>query len=166
MADPQKDLVYAWETTFRQFNEHNVPRRVLRQLIRRAERVYRIDPVTILFTNRIRKAKRFAKIASAYDPGAHSITLGWKDQNYGIALHEVAHAITDFVLGDELPAHGAHWLGVYFWLLEWARVAPREALHASAKAHGLVWAPHGKIGPRTIRKSYRAMVEKAAVARG
>ena len=166
MADPQKDLVYAWETTFRQFNEHNVPRRTLRRLIRKAERRYRVPPVKIKFTNRVRRAKRYAKIASAYDPESHTIELGYKDHNYAIALHEAAHAITDYVLGLDLEAHGPQWLGVYLWLLEWTGIAPRAALYASAEAARLQWAPAGKVSPGAIRKSYRAMVEKAAAVRG
>mgnify|MGYP003395745948 CR=1 FL=1 len=162
MADPQRLKVYSWEVMFRQFNEHNVPRRTLRQLIRKAERRYRVPHTRVSFSNRVHRAKRFAKVASDYDPEEHAITLGWKDHNYAIALHETAHAITDHLLGRDLPGHGAQWLGVYLWLLEWAQIAPRDALHASAKAAGLKWSPAGKVGPDAIRLHYRGMIERAA----
>ena len=161
--DPQKHKAYAWETSFRSFNEHNTPRRRLRRLIRRAERRYRIPPSKIIFTNRVHRAKRYAKIASEYEPNDHSITLGYNDHNYAIALHETAHAITDYLLGYDLEPHGPQWLGIYLELLEWAKVAPREALHASARAYGLNWIPIGRIGPRAIRRAYRGMIAKAAL---
>jgi len=159
-VDSQKHRVYAWETAFRSFNENNTPRRRLRRLIRRAERRYRIPPSKIIFTNRVHRAKRYAKIASEYDPDVHSITLGHNDQNYAIALHETAHAIVDTLLGYDLEPHGPQWLGVYLELLEWAKVAPREALHARAKAYGLDWIPAGRIGPKAIRRAYRGMMAK------
>lgn len=161
--DTQQARVYAWETTFRSFNEHNTPRRRLRRLIRAAERRYRIPPSKITFTNRVHRSKKHAKIASEYDPETHSITLGHNDHNYAIALHEAAHAIVDTLLGYDLEPHGPQWLGVYLELLEWAKVAPREALHASAKAYGLDWAPAGRIGPKAIRKTYAGMVAKRAL---
>lgn len=161
MSDSQKNRAYAWESSFKSFNEHSVPRLRLRRLIRSAERRYRIPPVTIEFMERVRKHKRYAKIASEYIPETHTITLGWNDHNYAIALHEVSHAIVDYILGYELEPHGPHWLGVYMWLLGWAKVAPTEALEASARVHGLTWCSAGKIGPEKIRTTYRRMVRIA-----
>lgn len=161
--DTQKHRVYAWETAFRSFNENNAPRRRLRRLIRAAERRYRIPPSRISFANRVRRAKKYAKIASEYDPEVHSIRLGWNDQNYAIALHETAHAIVDSLLGYDFEPHGPQWLGVYLELLEWAKVAPREALYASARAYGLDWVPAGRIGPRAIRRAYRGVIAKKAL---
>lgn len=165
MADSQRSRAYAWESSFRSFNENNVPRRRLRRLIRDAERRYRVPPVKITFRERVRRAKRYAKIASEYAPDDHSIVLGWNDHNYGIALHETAHAIVDHILGYELEPHGPQWLGVYMWLLDWAKVAPRSALEESARVHGLSWAPPGKIGPDAIRVHYRGMIKRAEEGR-
>lgn len=58
--------------------------------------------------------------------------------NEAIALHEAAHYITDRTY-PRAADHGPTWLGVYLWLLEKAAVAPREALRATMRKHGLKW---------------------------
>jgi len=161
MSDPQRSKAYAWESLFRTFYTRTTSRRELRSLIRRAERRYRVPATQIYFVNRPHRAKRYAKIQSVYDPVDHSITLGHKDQNHAIALHEAAHAITDYLLGSHLEPHGKHWLGVYFWLLEWAGVIPRSALHASAKEIGLKWASVERVAPAAIRQNYRRLIGAA-----
>lgn len=166
MTDPQRLKAYAWESLFKTFYTHTTNRRELRRLIRRAERKYHVPPTKISFVNRQHRAKRYAKIQSAYNPITHSIVLGHKDQNHALALHEAAHAITDYLLGDHLEPHGKHWLGIYFWLLEWTGVLPRSALQASARNLGLRWASVEKVAPRMIRKSYPRLVEAAEDARG
>lgn len=161
MADPQRTKAYAWESLFKTFYTHTTNRRELRQLIRRAERRYRVPPTQIRFLNRKHRARHEAKIQSAYDPEDHSIVLGWKDHNHAIALHEAAHAITDYLLGTHLQPHGKHWLGIYFWLLDWAGVVPHSALRASAKAIGLRWESVEKVAPGAIRRNYERLIAAA-----
>lgn len=62
-----------------------------------------------------------------------------KGKNAATALHEAAHLIAHDLYGDRGQDHGPTFLGVYMWLLETAGVAPRIALHATARAHGLRW---------------------------
>lgn len=75
--------------------------------------------------------------------------------NAAIVLHETAHAISDWILGLELAAHGPEWLGIYMVLLEEFRIASREALHASAVAAKLEFRPRNMVGPSVIRKRYK-----------
>lgn len=60
-------------------------------------------------------------------------------KNTATALHEAAHLIVSDLFGGNVQDHGPTFLGVYMWLLETAGVAPRTALHATAREHGLKW---------------------------
>lgn len=138
LTDPQRRLVYKWEDGFRSFYERTTTREMLRPLIRRAAKLYGIQPPTVVFLTR--RACKGIKIQSDYDPSTHTITLGWKDCNHAIAMHEVAHAIVEQVFdGRDVQDHGPAFLGIYLYLLVWAKVAPRVALESSAKAVGLSW---------------------------
>jgi hypothetical protein len=69
-------------------------------------------------------------------------------RNVATALHEAAHHIAWAVHGERVQDHGATFLGIYLDLLSRAGVAPRVALEASARAHGLRWSKK----QRTLRK--------------
>lgn len=60
-------------------------------------------------------------------------------KNVATALHEAAHLIVNDLFSGAAQDHGPTFLGVYMWLLETAGVAPKIALHATARAHGLKW---------------------------
>jgi hypothetical protein len=138
MDDSQQKRVYLWEDSFRSFVERTATRRDIRKLIRDACSRYGVDAPAVQFKSRA-GGKRM-RLSSDYDPSQHSITIGFTDCNHAIACHEAAHAITDD-LQEGVQDHGPEFLGVYLDLLEWANVAPRSALHASAKASGLRWTP-------------------------
>lgn len=134
--DPQQKRVYHWEDQWRSFVERTSTRRELRSLIKKACRLYGVQAPTVKFRTR---AEKCGHITSEYDPEEHSILLGWNDTNHAIAMHEAAHAIADSLYGPFLQPHGDKWLGIYLKLLEWAKVAPRTALVASAREKGLKW---------------------------
>jgi len=134
--DPQRERVYRWEDQFRSFIERTTTRRELRALIRKASKRYNVEPPSVKFRT---KSGTRGRITSEYDPEEHCISLGWNDCNHAIAMHECAHAIADTIYGPFQQAHGTRWLGIYLDLLEWARVAPRSALHASAREKRLKW---------------------------
>lgn len=137
--DPQRDLLYRFEDSFRSFGERTATRDEIRCLIRRACRLYNTPLPTIAFRNKIESAK--LRIISDYDPSTHTITIGWTDCNHAVAVHEAAHAIMDEQFEDDADVqdHGPEFMAIYLRLLEWAQVAPRSALRASAKAFGLEW---------------------------
>jgi hypothetical protein len=137
-VDPQQRRVYKWEGSFRSFYERTTTRDSCRKLIQKATRRYNVPPPGVYFKT---KQETRGNITSEYDPITHRITIGWCDCNHAIALHEAAHAITDWLYGEDLHAHGDRWLGIYLDLLEWAKVAPRSALHASARERRLRWKP-------------------------
>lgn len=74
-------------------------------------------------------------------------------KNPAIALHEAAHYICDRLFeGKQLHIHGPTWLGIYMMLLETGRVAPKVALHSTARAHGLRWRkPAAKLSRRRLK---------------
>jgi hypothetical protein len=136
--DAQQRRVYKWEGQFRSFYERTITRDEARDLIHKASRRYGVIPPGVYFRT---KQGTTGRVTSEYDPITHRITIGWCDCNHAIALHEAAHAITDWIYGEDLPGHGERWLGIYLDLLEWQKVAPRAALHASARAMRLRWKP-------------------------
>lgn len=60
-------------------------------------------------------------------------------RNAATALHEAAHQIAFALYGESIQDHGPTWLGIYLDLLVRARVAPRVALEATLRSHGLTW---------------------------
>jgi hypothetical protein len=147
--DPQQKRVYRWEDSFRSFIERTTTRHELKGLIRKACRLYGIPTPVIKFRT---KYERCGYITSEYDPETHKIVLGWNDTNHAIALHETAHAIADTLYGPFLCPHGDKWLGIYLRLLEWAKIAPRSALHASAREKGLKWSRvHARRASRKVK---------------
>lgn len=147
--DRQQKRVYRWEDGWRSFVERTSTRRNLRTLIKKACRLYGVDAPTVRFRTKYEKC---GSITSEYDPNDHSIVLGWNDTNHAIAMHEAAHAIADSLYGSFLQPHGHQWLGIYLKLLEWAKVAPRTALIASAKEKGLKWSRvHARRASRKVK---------------
>ena len=136
MRDRQQQAVYSWEESFRSFIEHTATRAQVRRLIGRACAMYGVTPPSVQF--RSKANGRHVRLTSDYDPSLQLITIGFKDCNHAIAMHEAAHAIVD-ELYENVETHGPEFMGVYLELLEWAKVAPRSALHASAQAKGLDW---------------------------
>jgi hypothetical protein len=173
--DEQQRAVYAWEDAWRHWNIRIESQRVLRYWIRQAERKYGTRPVkAILFPKNDRGHKvdqrsgKRLKLLTAYDPNNHTITRRPRHCNVPVARHEVAHAIHDDIFGDYVTPdhqpHGPVWLSIYLNLLIAAKIAPREALLASAKAAGIKWAPLGRTLPGRIRRLYRGRIRKMKAA--
>jgi|GEM_PF-7012068 len=166
MADSQQQAVYAWERQWRFWNRAGVPVQYLRRWVRWAERLYRVPPATLLFPTRSKGVNGNwlpSQCAPAAPWGSGAITLRPHHRNVPIALHEVSHWIDGQLLGQfsGFEGHGPQWLGIYLYLLEKARVAPRVALHESAREAGLKWVSDGRIGHKAIRQHYRGAVRRA-----
>lgn len=134
--DRQKRAVYEWEDLFRSFGERGASRADIASLIRRACRRYGVEPPMVRFVSKAKSPS--LTVTTYYDSSDHSISMGYRSCNYAIACHESAHAIIDDRYED-VEDHGPEFLGVYFDLLAWSKVAPRTALEASARALGLRW---------------------------
>jgi hypothetical protein len=128
-GDPQVERVYAWEHSFTDWGRTSATLDECRTLLRQACDAYDVDVPAL---------KTRSGTYCYYDPSTHTIALLRHTVNRAALLHEVAHHI----VGDTAPTaqdHGPTFLGIYMTLLEQAEIAPRSALHASARAAGLTW---------------------------
>lgn len=131
-ADPQQDSVYEWEGEWAAWNASIMSFDNCRRMIDTACAHYGVRPPRV----RMHKGKAwsYCLVSRAL------ISLKQADNlNPAIALHEAAHWIVWHLFGDRVQDHGPTFMGVYLWLLEAASVAPVEALHATARKHGLKW---------------------------
>jgi hypothetical protein len=135
--DPQKAALYAWEETWGPWNFNSLTVTECRAWIVQACAYYDVPPPRV----RQHRTREFSWChvrmgVISLQGGKHRDRGG---RNVSQALHEAAHWIVYQIKGDVPQDHGPTFLGVYMWLLEAAQLAPRVALHASARAHGLKW---------------------------
>jgi hypothetical protein len=154
VRDVQQQTVYKWEGEWeawvtREFLTVSRPR----ELVRRACKRYRVPPPVVKGHHRVTGGTSF------YEPNLHRIELRKRHWNVAIALHEAAHAITDWLIGPDQPAHGPEWMAVYLDLLATYKVAPRVALEASARAHGIRWSRAA--GPREFKRLHKRRIRVA-----
>jgi hypothetical protein len=137
-ADPRREAVYEWEDAWYDWGANTCSLTHCRALIATACAHFKVEPPRV---------KQHNKASLSYCiPTAGIISLqavgsrpGRGGKNPATALHEAAHYIAHRKYGERIQDHGPTFLGVYMWLLEEAKVAPRVALHASARSHGLRW---------------------------
>lgn len=155
-TDPQQYRAYAWEGSLYDWSTERLSDKALTTAVAKACRMYRVPVPAVHFARADTYKGR--KLTSSYDPNDHSITLRPRHRNLNTALHEAAHAVTDYVLGPwSTEAHGKEWLGVFMVILERFKLSPRAALAASAEAKGLKFEPYGRVSPKAIRKTFRKL---------
>lgn len=163
--DPQQTAVYTWEDSFTKWPGPHLDEKEMRELVGRACAKYRVPVPYLVFARRDKEKGKYAP--SSYWPDLHKIKFRPRHMNAAIALHESAHAITDYILGAStgLEPHGEQWLGVYMVLLEDFGIMPRVGLHALADAAKLKYQSRDRVGPVTIRKRNRTRVRRAKAYR-
>lgn len=139
--DRQQQRVYAWEAQWADWNAGHLSLRGARSVVRWACKKYGLPPPVV---------KQHPGKAYSFSCGS-LISFSKGQRNSAIALHESAHYIATHIFGNSIEHHAQEWLGIYLWLLEGYRVAPRIALHASAKAKGLRWTPTWVVSPKRLR---------------
>jgi hypothetical protein len=146
MRDTQRARVYAWEGQWSDWNACNLTLKEARDVVHWACKKYGVRPARV---------KQHSDRAYSFSQdGLISFRLDHK--NTAIALHEAAHHIADVIFEESrIDDHGPEWLGIYLWLLEGARVAPRIALHSSALAKKLRWVPTWTVSPKRLRRAGR-----------
>lgn len=120
-----------------------------REAVHWACKKYGIEPPAV---------RQHAGTAYSYSQGApiNVISFRKKDQvNPAVALHEAAHYICDTIFGNKLADHSPEWMGIYLWLAEGWRLAPRAALHASARAKRIRWTATWVVSPKRLRRQRR-----------
>lgn len=143
--DPQRKAVYDWEDAWGPWGLNSLSLNDCRDWIEGACKLYGVEAPEI---------REHLNDYSWCDIklGVISMQGGERGKrggmNCAIALHEAAHWIVFKLFEDRPQDHGPTFFGVYVWLLENSRIAPREALHASARAFGIKWR---KLDPETCK---------------
>jgi len=130
-SDPQQDPVYRWESTWKAWNRTELTLVECRSAINWACDQFGIEPPRV----RTHQTKEYPWC----DVEKRVMSFSLKGKNVATALHEAAHLIVSDLFSVQAQDHGPTFLGVYMWLLETAGVAPRIALYATARSHGLKW---------------------------
>lgn len=159
MSDRQQKRVYNWEKLWPTWNRKTIGPDECRAIVEVACEWYSVPTPEVRFL----KGRRGH---TWYDPNDHSINLRPRHMNVAVCLHETAHAIHSYVLGDEAhEIHGPEFVAIYINLLTRAEVAAELALTESARACGVAVADLGRHSPRRLRASYRRLVREAEAAR-
>lgn len=143
--DPQCKAVYAWETEWADWNRGTCTLTEMREIVHWACGKYGLTPPAV---------KQHHTGEYSYSQGP-LISFNLTHKNPAIALHESAHYICDQIFGPDLAHHCPEWMAVYLWLLEGWRLAPRKALHASAKARGIRWLATWLVSPKRLKRKGR-----------
>lgn len=150
MKDPQRKRVYAWEGGFCDWVRSTLTLAEARAVVRWACDKYGLPCPTV---------SQHMHAGDSYSQADGSVTKGplisfkaADQKNPAVALHEAAHYIHDAIFGDKGVHHSAEWLGIYLWLLEGYRVAPRTALLASARAARLRWVAIWTVSPKRLQR--------------
>ena len=137
--DPHKESVYRWEASWgHSWNNNHITLRSCRMLVALACDTYKVPRPKI---KRHLAAKGFSWSAPrrgeiSFQAGEHR---GYGGMNVPTTMHEAAHHIVWHLHGERVQDHGRTFLGIFLDLLTRAKVAPRIALEATARAAGLKW---------------------------
>jgi hypothetical protein len=148
--DRQKHAVDAWEKGWADWHRRTLTLPESRKLVRRACVRYGLKPPAVRAVH--------GESTRCIHPDV--ILLLPDHHNPASVLHETAHYVCDWIFGDDTEDHCAEWLGIYLVLLEEFKVAPPEALYASAHAQRLQWWPASAVSPAALRA--RARTSKRA----
>lgn len=147
--DPQKKRVYSWEGAWADWNSHTISITVARKYIRWACHLYGVPYPSV----KQHHTQEYSYSQGYTDgPAGTLISIAHGQCNRAIALHEAAHYISDWIFGSSVPPHSPQWLAIYLWLLVEARIAPRIALLASAKAKKIRWVPLWQVSPKRLAR--------------
>ena len=159
-TDPQRSRVYAWENQLTSWAGAHATASQMRSMVDRCCKLYRVPTPPVRFVTKDKRNGRY--LHSQYDPNTHDIVIRPRHMDLGSAIHESAHAIVDYILGPWGIAHGKEFLGVYLALLTKFKILPKSALLAHAKTHRLAYCKMGTVGPKQIRKRFKAKVRSAS----
>ena len=143
MRDAQRKRVYAWEHEFSDWNRSGYSLKECRAVVKWACDKYGLPTPRVTQHDN----KSFSYCIVGEKP---VISFGIDQKNAAVALHEAAHYICDRIFGAGLEDHCPQWMGIYLWLLEGYRIAPRTALHASAKARKIRWVQTWLVSPKRL----------------
>lgn len=153
--DKQTRLVYGWEDkwrcfAFKEWNGLYEPRKRIAWACRK----YGVPTPVVRWAPR--------NTFPFYVPEDHAIYISRHTNNPLMALHEAAHAIVDWLVGDSGEHHSAEFVGVYVWLLERYQLAPGRAITVELDRMGVKRVPGS---PRALKARYRKRIRAAVEVR-
>jgi hypothetical protein len=158
-SDPQEWRCYDWETDLMSWAGARATKREIKRVIARCCRMYRVPVPKLHLATKDRRDGR--KLASNYDPNTHTILLRPRHWDLCTAIHEVAHAIANWVLGNLSQLHGPEWLGIHMVLLSKNKILPLTALQQHARTRRLKFCAAERMSPTQIRREFASKVRKA-----
>lgn len=138
-ADRQCKAVYAWEMEWVEWNKETLSLVQARRYIAEACRVFGVDKPAVRQHKSNEDSITWTPTSILEMIIPPYIDLNADHKNPAICLHEAAHHICFSLHGNRPENHGPTWLGIYLALLILAKVAPKEALYATARKHKLRW---------------------------
>jgi hypothetical protein len=142
-SDPLRNRVYDWEDGSALAKAPICSMDLMRRLVRRACRYYKVKPPTVVPLD----AKYKLSFYLNKTDGTRRICFIPDHRNPVVALHEVAHHICDIRFGDGPADHCKEWFSIYMWLLIKFEVYKKPFLAASLKPYRLRLRP---LGPERI----------------
>lgn len=137
MKDPNQQKVYAWEDSWPGWNHNHLSLGQCRILIRMVCKHYKVPCPTVTQHDNGTYAWSAPSFNRISMQGGEHMRRG--SRNVATVMHEAAHHVAWHFYGERIQDHGPAFLGLFIECLEKAKVAPRIALEASARAHGLKW---------------------------
>lgn len=135
--DPHQQSVYRWEESWPGWNHNQLTLKACRRVIEAACKHYQVVVPTVVQ----HAGGNYAWSMPTHDrismQGGEHFARG--SRNVPTALHEAAHHIGWHLYRDRIQDHGRTFVRIYLDLLTRAKVAPRTALEATLREHGLKW---------------------------
>jgi hypothetical protein len=135
--DPHQQAVYRWEESWPGWNHNHLTLRQCRALVEMVCAHYKVPCPTVTQHAGGHYAYSYPTLNRISMQGGEHMRRG--SRNVSTVMHEVAHIVAWHLCGERIQDHGRTFLGIYIDCLEKAKVAPRVALEATARAHGLRW---------------------------
>ena len=135
MQDPRKEAVYTWEDEWPGWGHNQITLTQCREIIWRACDSYKVIRPTVVEHPERSYSWSIPSLRHISLQGGEHLSRGGR--NVATALHEAAHHIAWCKHGNRIQDHGRTFLKIYIDLLVRAKVAPRTALEATAREHGL-----------------------------
>jgi hypothetical protein len=135
--DPHVDAVYAWEDSWPGWSHNHLRIGECRVLIKVVCAHYNVPCPTVTQHKNGTYAWSAPTLNKISMQGGEHMRRG--SRNVATVMHEVAHHVAWHLYRERIQDHGRAFLGVFIDCLVKAKVAPRIALEASARAGGLRW---------------------------
>lgn len=124
--DKQGNRLYKWQWEWSPWNQQTNSLEECKTAMDKACKLWGVPCVPV----RVQHSK---KDYSAYDDYDRSVRLLKCHLNIPMALHEVAHHITDVIYGTCVYDHGPSFVGVFADLLITFKIAPADAILGSLR---------------------------------